>query len=172
MTFDEIAQLLDKLTPEQLEWIKYLAQDAKFLLQMGVPDNEVASAIELKHLVYTDAQKPAPVGRPPTAEAKPARELIPIYAQLQRRAGVANIHARALQVKGEHTAKDIKRQYHSQKGKCWWCGKPVYLEFDVDHRVPLAKGGQNDAGNLVISCPHCNRSKCDKMPSEFNGRLL
>ena len=73
---------------------------------------------------------------------------------------------------GKHTAADIELLYRSQKGRCWWCGKKINGKYHVDHRVPLARGGSNDPGNLVISCPACNQSKHAKLPQEWNGRLL
>jgi 5-methylcytosine-specific restriction endonuclease McrA len=73
---------------------------------------------------------------------------------------------------GTHTGEDIQRQLQTQRGLCWWCGKPVNNRFHVDHRVPLAKGGHNGPGNIVISCPKCNQAKSAHMPWEFNGRLL
>lgn len=73
---------------------------------------------------------------------------------------------------GHFTADDILLLYRSQKGMCWWCGKALNKKYHVDHRVPLAKGGTNWPENLCISCPKCNLSKHDKLPSEWNGRLL
>ncbi|MGW6855845.1 HNH endonuclease [Streptomyces xanthophaeus] len=49
---------------------------------------------------------------------------------------------------------------------CWSCiycdaslGSMVVAE--VDHVIPLAKGGLHDWSNLVISCRDCNRAKSD-----------
>lgn len=44
--------------------------------------------------------------------------------------------------------------------KCQYCGKSspdVILE--VDHVVPVSKGGDNDPINLITSCRDCNRGK-------------
>jgi 5-methylcytosine-specific restriction endonuclease McrA len=73
---------------------------------------------------------------------------------------------------GVHTADDVLLQYKTQRGLCWWCSKRVGDNYHVDHRVPLAKGGSNGPGNIVISCPKCNFSKNAKLPHEWNGRLL
>lgn len=70
------------------------------------------------------------------------------------------------------TPLDVEEMYNSQKGLCWWCGKPLPEDFHIDHRVPLARGGTNDPGNLCCACPECNIAKHDKMPWEFCGRLL
>lgn len=78
---------------------------------------------------------------------------------------------------GDHSMLDIEKQIQSQSDhngilRCWWCEKPIEGEYHVDHRVPLAKGGSDNASNLVIAHPKCNMSKGPKMPWEYNGRLL
>lgn len=83
-----------------------------------------------------------------------------------------NMRALRAGAPGKHTAEDIALQLKSQKGRCWWCGKSISGKHHVDHRIPLARGGSNDPGNLVISCPACNQSKHAKLPQEWNGRLL
>lgn len=89
------------------------------------------------------------------------------------RANVNRRRARIKNAEGSYTADDARRQYDSQKGKCWWCGKPVkWEEREDDHLIPLKKGGTNWPNNIVISCQHCNRSKGAKMPYEFTDRLF
>lgn len=81
--------------------------------------------------------------------------------------------ARLKGASGKHTATDVALQFKSQRGLCWWCGLPLDpARYHVDHRIPLSKGGSNAAGNICIACPKCNLSKKDKMPWEWNGRLL
>lgn len=89
-----------------------------------------------------------------------------------RRCSVRNYRARKAKCSGKHTAADIRAQYKSQNGRCWWCGKKVGDKYEVDHRIPIARGGSNAPDNIVISCQKCNRSKNDKLPHEWNGRLL
>lgn len=89
-----------------------------------------------------------------------------------RKAQKAKRRARELGAQGTHTRDDIQRLYEQADGRCWWCGKRVGDDYHVDHRIPLSKGGSNDVANLVIACPFCNMSKHDKLPHEFNGRLL
>jgi hypothetical protein len=72
---------------------------------------------------------------------------------------------------GEYTDGDITLQLKTQKGLCWWCGCRLD-EYHIDHRIPLSKGGTHNPGNIVISCPHCNLTKNNKMPWEWIGRLL
>lgn len=80
--------------------------------------------------------------------------------------------ARELEAEGHYTKSDVELLIRSQKGLCWWCGKPVGDSYHVDHRIALTKGGTNWPDNLCISCPECNRSKGNKLPHEWNGRLL
>lgn len=86
----------------------------------------------------------------------------------------ANRRARMKQVSGAHSTDDIKRQYKAQRGKCYYCGAKVGGKYHVDHVVPISRGGDNSPSNLVITCPHCNLSKNDRLPHEWpqGGRLL
>lgn len=80
--------------------------------------------------------------------------------------------ARQKGAEGTHTPEDVERIRRSQNGNCWWCGKKIEGKGHIDHRIPLVRGGGNDASNLVISCPTCNMRKGKKLPSEFRGRLF
>lgn len=42
-----------------------------------------------------------------------------------------------------------------------------YYKNNIDHFVPLAKGGKHEFKNLRLSCPKCNRLKGAKDPYEF-----
>ena len=44
--------------------------------------------------------------------------------------------------------------------KCWICGGPFQ---EIDHVIPLAKGGLHTLSNLRPSCTYCNRSKGTKL---------
>lgn len=44
--------------------------------------------------------------------------------------------------------------------KCQYCGRSAPdVILEVDHIVPVAKGGENDILNLITSCRDCNRGK-------------
>lgn len=108
----------------------------------------------------------------PEKYRKRARE----YAQkhIHRvRAAAARIRANRRNAQGEWTNKDLNRQFKIQNGNCWWCGCKLKKDnFEVDHRVPLSKGGTNYPNNIVVACKPCNRSKQAKLAHERNGRLL
>lgn len=43
---------------------------------------------------------------------------------------------------------------------CRYCGrKTPEVILEIDHIVPVSKGGTNDLNNLVTSCRDCNRGK-------------
>lgn len=51
------------------------------------------------------------------------------------------------------------------KYRCGYCLSPQHLvmaRLEIEHIIPLAKGGTNDENNLWLSCPLCNAHKSDK----------
>lgn len=55
--------------------------------------------------------------------------------------------------------------------RCRWCRKPVPKnQREIDHIIPLAKGGAHTLSNLCCACSKCNRRKSAKMPEEFTGQ--
>jgi 5-methylcytosine-specific restriction endonuclease McrA len=77
--------------------------------------------------------------------------------------------ARLRAAPGRVTAHDLRRQMESQDGLCFWCKAALAGRYHADHFVPLARGGTNNAGNIVCSCGPCNQRKHAKLPSEFFG---
>jgi len=55
--------------------------------------------------------------------------------------------------------KDIKKIFERDK-VCVYCGKSRHLE--LDHIVPLSKGGKSIFNNFVVACRYCNPSKSNK----------
>ena len=74
--------------------------------------------------------------------------------------------ARKRNAGGTYTIADIKQLFQLQRGKCACCRKNLN-KYHVDHRMPLAKGGSNNRGNLELLCPSCNHSKSAKHPVDF-----
>lgn len=52
---------------------------------------------------------------------------------------------------------------------CTYCGD-TEGPHEVDHIVPLSRGGTSSIDNLTVSCRACNASKRDKLISEWAGR--
>lgn len=72
----------------------------------------------------------------------------------------------------DYTEQDIQLQYQSQKGLCWWCGKPLKGKYHIDHRIPLTRGGNNTARNICLTHAKCNLKRKNRMPWECSDRLL
>jgi 5-methylcytosine-specific restriction endonuclease McrA len=54
----------------------------------------------------------------------------------------------------------IRRLWRRQSGRCAICGaRMVWGEFHVDHRIPVARGGQHAESNLQLAHPKCNLAK-------------
>ena len=60
------------------------------------------------------------------------------------------------------SGKEIKRLYESS---CFYCGSDNQIE--IDHVIPISKGGRHSIGNLVSACKKCNRSKTNKYLVEW-----
>ena len=59
---------------------------------------------------------------------------------------------------------------------CQYCGAtPPSVVLEVDHVIPVAKGGSDEPHNLVTSCFDCNRGKRDRhlhvVPESVSERL-
>lgn len=84
--------------------------------------------------------------------------------------------ARLDSVGGTHTYADLERIYMQQRGKCAVCKCSLAnTRKEVDHIIPLALGGHNNASNLQYLCRPCNRAKAAKHPVQFaqeRGLLL
>lgn len=94
---------------------------------------------------------------------------------LRARAHGANRRARAQANGGIHTHLDIMRLLNLQKHRCAYCKKSVRAGYEVDHKVPLKRGGSNGPRNLAIACAPCNRTKAARDPIHFarsRGLLL
>jgi hypothetical protein len=93
-----------------------------------------------------------------------------VYRQRQRAATNANgrnYAARKRQASGVHAAGDVLRQLASQGWRCYWCVADVAAKYQVDHLLPLARGGSNGRENIVIACAFCNQSRSDRLADEW-----
>jgi 5-methylcytosine-specific restriction endonuclease McrA len=50
-------------------------------------------------------------------------------------------------------------------GRCAYCGEKAPLE--IEHKIPLSRGGTNSIDNIVPSYERCNRRKRAKTDAEF-----
>ena len=108
----------------------------------------------------------------------PDRELVAARSREWRKAnpGKARLlsknykHRRRAKTRGGMTGPEL-REWEAQQAKvCRWCGVECDA-YEIDHRTPLAKGGEHERSNLVISCRTCNRRKAARCPVEFAQSL-
>lgn len=102
---------------------------------------------------------------------KPRGTLNPIESE---KAKVKNHNRRAMKlgIEGQFTLEDLRLQYRSQRGRCWWCQKNLGGVYQPDHLTPFDKGGTNWPNNIVCSCAFCNYSKGPKLPHKWIKRLF
>ncbi|MYH04468.1 MAG: hypothetical protein F4010_07040 [Cenarchaeum sp. SB0669_bin_11] len=70
-------------------------------------------------------------------------------------------------------SKNIKHQlFGVQEGRCNLCRHEIeFRHMEVDHKIPKARGGPDDDGNLQLLCGHCNRVKGKGTMAEAKVRL-
>lgn len=70
---------------------------------------------------------------------------------------------------GTFTSEDIAAQYARQSGCCAWCSCDLDGVYQIDHVIPVVRGGSNTPDNLVCACALCNRRKNKLLPfTEWN----
>lgn len=66
-----------------------------------------------------------------------------------------------------YIASSMRLQIRTQAAnRCGYCLSPQRLlmaRLEIEHIIPLAKGGGNDELNLWLACPLCNGHKSDKI---------
>ena len=96
------------------------------------------------------------------AEANPekARE----YSRINRRTR----RARAKNSGGTHTASHLAEILKAQGNRCAYCRSDLKrAKKNVDHIIPLARGGSNGRANLQYLCRPCNQSKSARDPVAY-----
>ena len=80
--------------------------------------------------------------------------------------------AMRLAASGSHTVEDLKDILRLQKSKCAYCRvhfSKIVIP-NLDHIVPLSKGGTEDRKNLQYLCKPCNSKKNNLDPIDFSRR--
>jgi 5-methylcytosine-specific restriction endonuclease McrA len=91
-----------------------------------------------------------------------------VAQQARRRAAKRN-------AEGDHKGHDRQRLRQIQKNKCAYCKVNLGKGGELDHIIPLARGGSNWPSNLQWLCEPCNRSKGALDPVDYaqkRGLLL
>ena len=83
----------------------------------------------------------------------------------------AKRRARIAAAAGTYDEDDVAAIYALQKGRCAYCRRKLGVTYDVDHIIPLSKGGTNDRRNIQITCAKCNGTKGARHPLEHARRI-
>ncbi len=67
----------------------------------------------------------------------------------------------------KHTWRKIRQDILLRDGRrCRYCWSNVG-PFEIDHVIPVSRGGGSEPDNLVVACRLCNRRKKDRTPYEW-----
>lgn len=65
-----------------------------------------------------------------------------------------------------HIPEKVKKKVREAAGhRCGYCVSPQHLvmaRLEIEHLIPLSKGGTNEELNLWLACPICNGHKADQ----------
>lgn len=81
------------------------------------------------------------------------------------------VRAQRWNAPGRFGAEDVTRLFDEQAGLCVYCRADLSVTFQIDHRIPLAKGGSNWPDNIQLLCISCNRRKNHKDPEAFRQEM-
>jgi 5-methylcytosine-specific restriction endonuclease McrA len=63
--------------------------------------------------------------------------------------------------------------FYRDRNRCQYCGKVfVQRDLNLDHVVPLSRGGRSEWTNVVAACVPCNGRKGNRLPEEAGMRLI
>lgn len=65
------------------------------------------------------------------------------------------------------TFEQVWQMVEDQQYCCAYCDQPFYGEFEIDHMIPISRGGAHTWSNVAVACMPCNRSKNAKTPLQF-----
>lgn len=100
--------------------------------------------------------------------AAPYREA----AKLVRRAATQRHRALKRSAKGTFTRQQWldKCRYHGWR--CYLCGTDLDIHTaQVEHRIPLSRGGSNWIANLAPACSRCNGAKGSQTEKEYRAKI-
>lgn len=81
---------------------------------------------------------------------------------------------RLLKSSGQFSPAEWREIKQRQGGRCFYCEKKTKM-LEIEHVIPLSRGGAHAASNIVAACRPCNAKKGVKDAHEFaleRGRLV
>ena len=91
---------------------------------------------------------------------------IPNHVSWARKA--ARVNNRCAKISNDKiSGNELRQIYLSQNQKCAYCHVELGSEFQVEHKIPLSRGGRNTIDNICLSCADFNRLKWTRTHDEF-----
>jgi 5-methylcytosine-specific restriction endonuclease McrA len=72
---------------------------------------------------------------------------------------------------GDITPEQVAALYETQGGKCGACQRPLNMQYQLDHVMPLSLGGEHKIENAQILCRKCNQMKHAMHPDAWAVRV-
>ncbi len=121
------------------------------------------AAKDLESLKEYHQERKGPEQREKQREADERRK----GSEKRKRTYIAASHKRRALVAGNggtHTREEVAWLVDQFDGMCAYCSAPYE---ELDHDVPISRGGSNSIGNILPACSPCNRRKHAKTALEF-----
>lgn len=115
--------------------------------------DEISVSVRSYRLAHVDMMRAA---RRRWAEGHPE--------QVRANAAVMRERRRRRAALGTLTASQWMAQLDAFDGRCAYCGA---CAAEMDHVLPVSRGGEHDVGNVVPACYECNRRKGAQTPGEW-----
>lgn len=64
---------------------------------------------------------------------------------------------------GTITKRELEELLVKQNGRCTVCVELLGRDKEIDHKIPISKGGKHSIGNIQWTCRRCNRVKGNKI---------
>jgi 5-methylcytosine-specific restriction endonuclease McrA len=85
---------------------------------------------------------------------------------------------KARQNEGVVKQKDVLALADQQNHRCYYCGASFFINgtleyyFEIEHKIPISRGGSNDITNVALACRECNARKGIQTEAEFMGIMM
>ncbi|OFV71524.1 HNH endonuclease [Acetobacterium wieringae] len=65
-----------------------------------------------------------------------------------------------------------KKIFNKTDGHCAYCGTELeFGKMQIDHIVPISRGGEDDEKNMIAACRSCNHYKSTLFLEEFRSEI-
>lgn len=123
-------------------------------------------ALDDEYYRWLQGERKAQRSRDKAARRRQRAKDDPAYGELQRLRKRMQSHRR--RIRGGARSSDILAKWEDMGRCCGYCGKAItFDEMEIDHMLPLSRGGTNDLDNLMPSCRTCNNDKADMTVEEW-----